>query len=289
MRKPVVSIIIPVFNSELYFDKCLDSVLSQSLSNIEIIIINDGSTDGSAKIAENRKKLDNRIEIVHLRRPLGAGVARNHGIRIAKGKWIAFLDSDDFYPNNRVLELLVDTAIKYDVTVCGGSLYTVDSLDRIISKCIKHQVFDKEGYIDYSNYQFEGGFYRFIYRADIIKNKIEFPNLKRYQDPPFLVKVLSSVKIFCTLTDYVYAYRKYKKIEINEKILLDIFTGIGDVYYIANKNHYNKLKQRMKYIFWKVFFNNTDVLLKSKSCLLHSLKISSSIYMQNNTKILKIR
>ncbi len=275
---PVVSVIIPVYNSELYFNRCLDSVVSQSLNNIEIIIINDGSTDKSTKIAENRAKIDKRIKLIHLLGPLGAGIARNKGIELAKGKWIAFLDSDDFYPDKYVLELLVNTSLKHNANVCGGSLYTVDYQDRIISKCIKYQIFNEEGWIDYKDYQFEGGFYRFIYRSDVIKNRIDFPQFKRYQDPVFLVKTLSSVKRFYVINKYTYAYRKYKKIEITENILMGIFSGIKVVFNISKNKRYTRLKQRMRYIYWKVFFNNIRVLFKSKKCFLHSFKVGWSIY-----------
>ncbi len=289
MYAPVVSVIIPVFNSELYFNRCLDSVLSQSLDNIEIIIINDGSTDSSVKIAENRAKFDKRIKLVHLLGPLGAGAARNKGIELAKGEWIAFLDSDDFYPDKYVLELLVNTSLKHNADVCGGSLYTVDYQDRTISKCIKDQVFNKDGWVDYKDYQFEGGFYRFLYRKNVIKNKIDFPRFKRYQDPVFLVKILSSVKRFYCINKFTYAYRKYKKIEITENILMGIFSGIKVVVNISKNKHYTRLNRRMRYIYWKVFFNNIKFLLNSKRCFLHGLKVGWSIYFSRAVADLKYK
>jgi len=278
MNAPIVSVIIPVFNNELYFGKCIDSVLYQSLHDIEVIIVNDGSTDNSIKIVEERIRLDDRIKVIHLPGPFGAGVARNKGIESASGKWIAFLDSDDYFPDKYVLELLVETSLKHDADVCGGSLYTVDSQDQIINKSIKYQVFNEEGWIKYDDYQFEGGFYRFIYRSDIVKNKISFPELMRYQDPGFLVKILSFTQKFYSVAHYTYAYRKYKNIEMNNDILCDIFSGIEIVYNISKHNSYKRLMQRMHYVYWKVFFKNFKRIIKSKRCFFQSLKILFSIY-----------
>ena len=80
---PKVSIIVPIYNSEKYMSKCIESILNQTLSEIEIILVNDGSTDNSRKIIENYAKKDNRIKVIHQQNS-GPSVARNKGIRIAK-------------------------------------------------------------------------------------------------------------------------------------------------------------------------------------------------------------
>ena len=91
-----VSVIIPVYNVEQYLRPCLDSVLNQTLKNIEIICIDDGSTDDSLKILMEYAEKDNRITILKQKNK-GAGVARNYGMSIATGEYFLFLDSDDFF------------------------------------------------------------------------------------------------------------------------------------------------------------------------------------------------
>ncbi|MCL2128774.1 MAG: glycosyltransferase [Treponema sp.] len=94
--QPNVSVIIPIFNSEEYLRECLDSVINQTLKNIEIICVNDGSTDNSVEILKEYEYLGKRIKVLN-QNNLGAGAARNNGLKIAKGEYLAFLDSDDFY------------------------------------------------------------------------------------------------------------------------------------------------------------------------------------------------
>lgn len=118
--KPVISIIIPVYNTELFLRECLDSVIDQTFSNIEIICVNDSSPDNSQTILDDYAKLDDRIIIVN--RPNGGrSAARNSGLKIATGEYILFLDSDDTYRND-TCELSLN-AILYDNVdmVCFGT------------------------------------------------------------------------------------------------------------------------------------------------------------------------
>jgi len=95
VSQPKISVIIPVYNSEKYLKRCLDSVIYQTFKDLEIILIDDGSKDGSARICEEYKKMDNRI--VLLRQPnRGQGFARNNGLKMATGMYISFVDSDDY-------------------------------------------------------------------------------------------------------------------------------------------------------------------------------------------------
>ncbi len=105
MTGPLVSIIIPVYNVEQYLMECLDSVFNQTYRNIEVIAVNDGSTDGSANILKNyEKKYDNII--VHNQENAGNSVARNKGLHLAKGKYVYFLDSDDFIERETINNLV---------------------------------------------------------------------------------------------------------------------------------------------------------------------------------------
>ena len=93
---PKVSVIIPIYNVEAYLRECLDSVLNQTLGDIEIICIDDGSTDCSAKILEEYAKDDRRIRVI-TQSNAGAGAARNTGLAIAQGQWFSFLDADEVF------------------------------------------------------------------------------------------------------------------------------------------------------------------------------------------------
>jgi len=105
MIKGLVSIIVPVYNSEKFLEKCLNSLVRQTYSNIEIIIINDGSKDNSLEICNNFSAFDNRFVIVNQKNS-GVSISRNKALDIAKGEYITFVDSDDWVEEDYVLTLL---------------------------------------------------------------------------------------------------------------------------------------------------------------------------------------
>ena len=178
MEHPAVSVIIPVWNSGKYFRECLDSVLSQSLRNIEVLIVDDASTDGSGAVAEEYASRDARITVIHQLSSTGAGPARNRAMAVARGEYIAFMDSDDLYPSNDVLEMLYYKAVEKHADVCGGSLYKIDAEGKLLRKQNSEQIFKKEGWCRYYEYQYDGGFYRFLYRREFLKREhLIFPNL----------------------------------------------------------------------------------------------------------------
>ena len=96
MSSVKISIVIPAFNSENYIAKCIDSIVNQTLKDIEIIIVNDASEDNTQKIIEHYASKDNRIKIINLETNSGQGFARNKGIELAQGQYIGFVDADDY-------------------------------------------------------------------------------------------------------------------------------------------------------------------------------------------------
>ena len=108
MSSPKVSIVVPVYKVEEYIDRCLDSLLNQTLKDIEIILVDDGSPDNCPKICDEYAQKDARVRVVHKQNE-GLGYARNSGMEVAVGEYIAFVDSDDFV-DIRMFEELYDVA-----------------------------------------------------------------------------------------------------------------------------------------------------------------------------------
>jgi len=150
MKRPFISIIIPVYNVEKYLNRCIESITKQTLTNIEIILVNDGSLDNCPQICEEWSKKDNRIKVIHKNNE-GLGLARNTGMLLATGEFIAFVDSDDYVELN-MYEKLYATSITYnaDIVYCGYK-----------------QGLPNGSYIDKSDY----------YKKTIFDNKIEIENL----------------------------------------------------------------------------------------------------------------
>ncbi len=115
MSSPLISVIIPIYNVEKYLQRCLDSVLVQTLSNIEIICVNDGATDNSASILCEFAKKDSRIKIINQENQ-GLSVARNNGFAVALGTYIYFLDSDDFI-HPQLFEITYNLASKENADI----------------------------------------------------------------------------------------------------------------------------------------------------------------------------
>lgn len=130
MSEPEISVIIPVYNKKKYLDKCLNSVIHQTYSNIEVIVIDDGSTDGSTSICKRYSKEDDRINLI-IKENAGVSSARNLGIRLAKGDWLLFLDSDDFLELNALEELLtIAKKTNSDIVYYGCNIYKDEDLIR---------------------------------------------------------------------------------------------------------------------------------------------------------------
>lgn len=132
--EPLVSIIVPIYNTDKYLDKCINHIVNQTYKKLEIILVNDGSTDNSKNICNNWALKDNRIKVIHQKNK-GLSGARNSGLNVAKGEYINFIDSDDF------IELdTIEMSIKYaelDRIVCYGiiNIYLLNNKkDVLISK-----------------------------------------------------------------------------------------------------------------------------------------------------------
>lgn len=112
---PLISVIIPVYNAELYLDSCIKSISEQSFKDIEIILVDDGSSDSSAYIMSNWERLDSRVKKIHQKNS-GVTIARKKGVDASTGKWIAFVDADDILPYN-ALEILFDNIRDSDLVI----------------------------------------------------------------------------------------------------------------------------------------------------------------------------
>lgn len=207
MIYPLVSIVIPVFNVEKYLSECLDSVISQNYDNLEIICVNDGSTDNSYRILERYQKGDQRIVLIN-QNNLGLAAARNTGLRFANGSFVMFVDSDDWIEKNAVTA--VYRAFDDDDVdiVCYGAMYRYEDKhepDKIAMR-YKYDVKKKP----------EGGWitkvsitaWAKMYRTDFLRrNKLEFQDGLYYEDNPFFWECVSSAKKIALSKEILYNYR----------------------------------------------------------------------------------
>lgn len=245
-----VTVIIPVYNTEKYVGECLDSIVTQSLANIEVLCVDDGSTDNSANILRQYAAKYSYIKVLANDRK-GAAAARNLALKEAKGEYVAFMDSDDKYPNDECLRKMYDAAVEHRAKVVVGSFSEYDySKNRLVTDWPRNShVYDykiqNDGWIYYKDWQMDFGFHRAIYNLKfLVNNKLRFPLLTRHEDPVFFVAVLMCAEKFYGIRDVVYWYRlNYKPSNLSDKNVDDAITGISINLSIAIKNGYSKLER----------------------------------------------
>lgn len=208
--KIAISVIVPVFNMEQYIRQCLDSLINQTLKAVEIIIINDGSTDGSLDIIKEYINKNDQILLIDKENE-GVGAARNDGIKLATGEYISFVDPDDYLASPTIFEECYNTAIEFNVPIVGGKRQFLTSNDQIIqaTDCIENVNLNlKSGINNYKDYQYDYGFQSYIYKRSIISDSnISFPLYTRFQDPPFFVKTMNIAEKFYFIDKPFYNYR----------------------------------------------------------------------------------
>lgn len=248
ISQPEITVIIPVYNVEDYVSECLDSVLSQTVKNIEIVCIDDGSTDFSLGILRNYQRIDARIKII-TQDNQGVFAARNNGLDVARGKYICFMDPDDWYPTIDVLETLLRAVKLNNVKIAGGSWSSFQNgnIKEEFTGNNAGYTMRVEGVVNYSDYQFDYGFQRFLYERDfLISNNIKFPAYRRYQDPVFFVKAMTLAGRFYSTKKIVYRYREsYKQIDWTEEKLCHLIRALTENFKYSSMNNLDVLHCRM--------------------------------------------
>lgn len=238
-RTVKISVIIPVYNAQTYLQNCLDSILQQTLYDIEVICIDDGSTDNSLSILLLNMKMDDRV-VVFKQENQGAGVARNKGLKLASGEFVAFMDADDFYYKNTVLEQLYDTAKRNKAKICGGNFAILENKEVKVNSTI---YFAENRFVKYEEFQEDYGYTSYIFELDmLLSDNIFFPEYKRFQDPPFFVKAMIKAGTFFAICDVIYVYRFIPShVKWNEEKISDLIRGITDCIEMSNNHKLAKL------------------------------------------------
>lgn len=206
----MISIIVPVYNVEKYFDKCMESLLGQTYEDFEIIVINDGSTDGSADLCDQWAKKDNRIRVFHQENK-GLSAVRNRGLELAQGEYITWVDSDD-YVDTFYLEKLLKAyeSTGADMVMC--SFYTdTDGLvehrgkDLFPAEEIDRQMFLERLYVQ--------GMYSVVWNKLLPREayqEIRFPAGRVFEDSSVMLQLTKKCNRILILEEPLYYYRRHK-------------------------------------------------------------------------------
>lgn len=237
--KKTVTVIIPVYNMERYISYCLDSILSQTLNDLEIICVDDGSTDSSLSIMQEYKEKHPEILIYEQKR-LGPAVARNLALQKASGEFVSFLDSDDYYYDADSLKILYEGAKNNRASIAGGG--RIKDEGGILSQTRFH--FKNEGEINVKNLDSYGGFTRYIYNLTFLRdNQIVFPDYIRFQDEVFLATAFSCIDTIWVTKKDVYVARSFDKIVnyYSKRVINNLVYGYRDIAMAAIRSDYQRL------------------------------------------------
>lgn len=266
-----ISVIVPIYNTEKYLNRCIDSILSQTLNDIELILINDCSTDNSLDIINSYKIYDN-VSIIDPEEKLGPGGARNIGISHAQGEFICFIDSDD-YIDKTMLETLYNIATrgKHDIVDCK---FYHEGLGREM-KTTSNQALGKLDLSKKRELILHSGFvWGKIIRTSIIKNNnISFREKVSYEDIDFIRevivncnKVYSTDKLLYFHTDNINSLTNTD--DVNIKIYHKMASMEALCNYFITNNLYNDYRDELTYIVYKTYSVILDYVMKLDSAIL---------------------
>ena len=269
MKKELISVIVPVYKVERYINKCLDSIVNQTYSNLEILIIDDGSPDNCGKICDDYAEKDKRIKVFHIDNH-GVSYARNYGIKYATGNLVSFLDSDDYIDNDFYEKIMIKYNESIDFYITNYKKVIKKQEQKCILKNNTNPLLKKEqlykNILDDNNI---GGYlWNKIYKLDIIKkNKIKF-DIK--------IKIMEDL-------DFNLEYIKY----INNAFIINN----ANYYYVqhsdstlANANKVNNLYSMNK-IINKIELYNKEFAIEYK--LRFMIEYKKEIVLNHNTKVSK--
>lgn len=228
-----VSIIVPIYNVEKYLKRCLDSLVNQTLNDIEIICINDGSTDGSLEILEEYRRRDDRIVIINQENS-GQSVARNRGIDVAKGEYIGFVDSDDWVSEDYFEKLYAEILSKPEIVIFGAMTF-YENVGKTKAGQYSSKNFPSKFNIN-KLFQYHTICMNKIYRKDfLVANGIKFAENQKYGEEQLLfVKSLILAKNVSVIKKDMYNYRKNRKESLTGQKYKKDFSPILTCYSIIN-------------------------------------------------------
>ncbi|GAL67062.1 glycosyltransferase [Jejuia pallidilutea] len=264
---PKISIIVPVYNAENFISKCIESILAQTYNNLEIILVNDGSTDNSLSVCNRFKELDSRIILINQKNE-GTSSARNKGLKVATGEYIGFVDGDDFI-DKKMYEILMSTILECNLKLAECNFVKSTSYESLNYDDLNIEIESVDQAISRIE---KPGFYSVctkIFYLDLLKN-IQFVYGKVHQDALFVSEVYKKIEKvgYINLPLYTYTvdnesvtrtHYNYKKVEGIDVILETNKNLLKLTKHKDNKALLNKVLVNYLTYNYIELFNNPDL------------------------------
>ena len=241
---PKVSVIVPIYNVEKYLEKCINSLLSQTLEDIQIILVNDGSKDNSGNIAREYEK-NNKDRVIYVEKENGGlSDARNYGLKYANGDFIAFLDSDDYIEKNAYEEM-------YNKAIEENADYVeCDFIWEFPNKIRVDKQYPYKNKKEMLSFVRVVAWNKLIKRQLIIDNNLEFPKGLRYEDVEFTYKLIPFINKFAYVDKPFihYVQREGSIANVQNERTAEIFTVLDNVIEFYKKNNiYEEYRDELEY------------------------------------------
>ena len=241
---PKVSVIVPIYNVEKYLEKCINSLLSQTLEDIQIILVNDGSKDNSGNIAKEYEK-NNKDRVIYVEKENGGlSDARNYGLKYATGDFIAFLDSDDYIEKN-AYEEMYNKAIEED-----ADYVECDFIWEFPNKIRVDKQYPYKNKKEMLSFVRVVAWNKLIKRQLITDNNLEFPKGLRYEDVEFTYKLIPFINKFAYVDKPFihYVQREGSIANVQNERTAEIFTVLDNVIEFYKKNNiYEEYRDELEY------------------------------------------
>lgn len=264
----LVSIIVPVYNVEKYLNECIESIVNQSYENIEILLINDGSTDFSGKMCDEWAKRDNRINVFHQKNK-GISAARNLGIEKSKGEYLIFIDSDDYVDKNYV-EYLYQSLVqnKTDMALCGFNYVNEDGEYIADSTCtLKNNIITRNQM--FWNLKLENSWYYLMSCNKIYKksffDKVKYPEGKVHEDVAIFHYLVEQTEKISIIQTPLYYYRKRLNSITNTKKDIKRSVDIFDIEVERYRFFLKKGETELSFYFLKRAYSEVLQVMKNFS------------------------
>lgn len=256
---PKISVIVPVYNTEQYLPRCINSILVQTFTDFELLLIDDGSKDGSGKICDEYSAKDSRIRVFHKENG-GVSSARNHGLNNAQGEWITFVDSDDWIEEN-CLESCIAVIQKFpSVDIIRYGYCKEVGKNRVKNTCIQNQLIfsPKEMIKQCHKYSFWGFIWNTVYKKRLLGNLRFNEDLSWLEDHIFTYKYINLCQSMYLLEKSLYHYSVLdsglsciKDAYIVKRAAEEEFEAISAIIGVkdAINGYYNKLKEAINILY----------------------------------------
>lgn len=266
MNNPLISVIVPVYNVEKFIEECIDSILEQTYTNIEIILIDDGCTDASPQIIEKKSNRDSRIKVIHQTNQ-GVSSARNRGIEIAKGEYICFVDSDDILKPDYV-EYLYRLAKEADSDISLTTHMFSSYGDKQVKEEIVKKISGEQAAINILHYFIPIGCYCKLFKRDVIGTEVRFdPQIFIGEGFNFNIESFLRANTVAVGNKKIYKYRRD-----NDQSAMTVFRAdkcrmaLDAIDIIHGKLPNNELfEEAYKYAKWHTASNMYDWIVMAKS------------------------